>query len=200
MTEEVEREHHLERLLFRILDAQSKAEVDQYDVMLMLSLLNLLGMVDVMNRRAGGTAVQPISGTGNPMEALLGMLGKGAPGGTPPSGAAGSGPPFNPAMLMNLMNMMNMFKPPGGQAPDAAGAMNLLNGMMGGQGPFKAPPAGGGTRPETSASAPRAHSVSPARPAPGGRAPEAPVEKDSPPAQAGQVLRWGNNLEKGKRG
>ncbi|HHW43817.1 MAG TPA: hypothetical protein GXX25_08420, partial [Desulfotomaculum sp.] len=45
--------HHLEQVLFSLLDYQSRQGADNSDTMLMLGLLNLLGIVSLMNKQAG---------------------------------------------------------------------------------------------------------------------------------------------------
>ncbi|OAT82950.1 hypothetical protein [Desulfotomaculum copahuensis] len=201
---------HLEQVLFQLLDYQSKQGADQVDTMLMLGLLNLLGMVSVMNKQTPAPpAAQAGSGVPGPalnpmMSSLLNMLAKGAPG-----GGAGSGtPPFNPAMLMNLMSMMSgMGQGSGqgsGQGPDMAGMMNLLSSMMNSQGQSRrSPPADGGLREPAPA-------VRRTQPEPSGRVRE--IKTAAVPGAAGggageaqrhpgagQVLKWGHNLERGKR-
>ena len=43
--------YHLEQVLYKLLDFQSGQETESADTMLMLSLLNLLGIVSLMNKQ-----------------------------------------------------------------------------------------------------------------------------------------------------
>ena len=129
--------HHLEQVLFSLLDYQSRQGADNSDTMLMLGLLNLLGIVSLMNKQAGtGGGSQAGAGGMNPMlQTLLQMMMAG--GGQPPAEGTGPGFPMNPALLMSLMNQ----KP--GQGPDPALLLTLLGSMMGPKpsGPPPRPPA-----------------------------------------------------------
>ncbi|MDQ0285280.1 hypothetical protein J2Z49_000373 [Desulfofundulus luciae] len=176
MAEEKAMGHNLEHILFSLLDYQSKQGATHDDTILMLGLLNLLGIVSLMNKQMGGVVSRAAMAGPNPMlNTLLQMMG-GMPGGPPP----GQPPPpeqnapplpLNPALLMALMNQQP------GQGPDPAMLLSLLGSMMSGQGapPRRSPPA-------VPASMDAKKTVSP--PA-------------SPPA--GGVVKWGSQLEKEKR-
>ncbi|RKO67923.1 hypothetical protein [Desulfofundulus salinus] len=177
MAEEKAKGHHLEQVLFSLLDYQSKQGASHDDTMLMLGLLNLLGIVSLMNKQMGGVASQAVMAGPNPMlNTLLQMMG-GMPGGPPP----GQPPPpeqnapplpLNPALLMALMNQQP------GQGPDPAMLLSLLGSMMGGQGAPRRPP------PAVPASMGERKTVS--TPAGGSEV-------------KGQVMKWGSQLEKEKR-
>lgn len=133
MAEEGAKGHHLEQVLFSLLDFQSRQGADQSDTMLMLGLLNLLGIVSLMNKQAGrGVSGQVVTGSMHPMlNTLLQMMGGPSqpPAGQGVPGERGNpGLPLNPALLMGLLNQ----KP--GQGLDPALLLSLLGSMMGGQG------------------------------------------------------------------
>ncbi|SHJ74164.1 hypothetical protein [Desulfofundulus thermosubterraneus] len=186
MAEEKAKGNHLEHVLFSLLDYQSKQGASHDDTMLMLGLLNLLGIVSLMNKQMGSAVVpQALPASPNPMlNTLLQMMG-GMPGGPPAGLPPGQPPtkeqntpplPLNPALLMALMNQQP------GQGPDPALLLTLLSSMMGGQG---APP---GRPPAVPSSMEAKKPLSP------------PV---SPPAVSGdakqKVVKWGAQLEKEKR-
>lgn len=131
----------LEKLLFSLLEYQSRNGVDQLDTMIMLGLLNLLGIVSLMNKQAGGAAALP-QGTGaaaHPlMQTLMQVL-----GGPPPQAQGQQPPPPDPSLLLNML------------------------GNFVAQGPRRQPVA-----------------------------PPPPSEKK---AAAGNVIKWGEQLEKEKR-
>ncbi len=170
--------HHLEQVLFSLLDYQSKQGASHDDTMLMLGLLNLLGIVSLMNKQLGSGIVPQAAPAGpNPMlNTLLQMMGgmPGGPPGQPPPPEQNAPPlPLNPALLMALMNQQP------GQGPDPAMLLSLLGSMMGGQGvPPRCPP------PAVPASLGERKTVS--TPAGGSEV-------------KGQVMKWGAQLEKEKR-
>lgn len=131
--------YHLEQVLYKLLDFQSEQETESADTMLMLSLLNLLGIVSLMNKQLN-TVVFSQPGANNPvMEMLANMLaGQQQPGERDAENAPG-GMPFNPAMLMNLLN------PQEGKMPDHSMLLKMLGSMM--SGPLRPPAAGESTVP-----------------------------------------------------
>ncbi|MBE3585916.1 MAG: hypothetical protein IMW94_07115 [Thermoanaerobacter sp.] len=172
--------HNLEHILFSLLDYQSKQGATHDDTLLMLGLLNLLGIVSLMNKQVGGAVSREVMADPNPMlNTLLQMMGSmpaGPPPGQPPPEQNAPPLPLNPALLMALMNQQP------GQGLDPAMLLSLLGSMMGGQGaPPRRPPA-------VPASMEAKKTVSP------------PV---SPPAGGGEakqkVVKWGSHLEKEKR-
>lgn len=88
----------LESTLFQLLQTDSARNMDQGNLLVMMSLVNLMGLIDIINRRMGGKDLEslesaPVSGAGP------------APGG-------GKGvPPLNPAAIMGMLNQFM-----GGQA------------------------------------------------------------------------------------
>lgn len=101
--EERQRGGQLEKLLFSLLDYQSRKGADQLDTMLMLGLLNLLGIVSFMNRQAGVTVALPQgAAAAHPvMHALMSMLGG------PPVAAKDSAPPSpDPGLLLNMLGSL----------------------------------------------------------------------------------------------
>ncbi|MGB9802901.1 hypothetical protein [Desulfofundulus sp.] len=179
MADEKAKGQNLEHILFSLLDYQSKQGATSDDTMLMLGLLNLLGIVSLMNKQAGCAVVpQPATAaTGSMLNTLLQMMGGVPPGGVLPGQPAPpeqNAPPLplNPALLMSLMNQQP------GQGPDPAMLLNLLSSIMGGQGaPPRRPPA---------VSSPAAERKTGSTPAAGGEV-------------KGQAMKWGSQLEKEKR-
>ncbi|AEG13730.1 hypothetical protein Desku_0082 [Desulfofundulus kuznetsovii DSM 6115] len=182
MAEEKAAGHNLEHILFSLLDYQSKQGATHDDTMLMLGLLNLLGIVSLMNKQMGGVVSRAVMADPNPMlNTLLQMMGGmpgGPPPGQPPTPEQNAPPlPLNPALLMALMNQQP------GQGPDPAVLLSLLGSMMGAQGaPPRRPP------PAVPATMDAKKTVSPSA---------------SPPAGGGEVkqkvVKWGSHLEKEKR-
>lgn len=180
MAEEKAVGHNLEHILFSLLDYQSQGATHD-DTMLMLGLLNLLGIVSLMNKQMGGVVSRAAMAGPNPMlNTLLQMMGGmpgGPPPGQPPTPEQNAPPlPLNPALLMALMNQQP------GQGPDPAMLLSLLGSMMGAQGaPPRRPP------PAVPASMDAKKTVSPpASPAGGGEVKQ-------------KVVKWGSHLEKEKR-
>ncbi|MBE3588256.1 MAG: hypothetical protein IMW93_06840 [Thermoanaerobacteraceae bacterium] len=178
--------HHLEQVLFSLLDYQSSQDADNSDTMLMLGLLNLLGIVSLMNKQAGtGGVSQAGAGGMNPMlQTLLQMMMSG--GGQPPAGqgapgeGTGSGFPMNPALLLSLMNQ----KP--GQGPDPALLLTLLGSMMGPR------PSGPPPRPPAPPPGKQEVPVVPVPMRPGGEQKQAPIPRPA--------TKWGARLEGEKKG
>ena len=111
---------NLEGVMFRLLEYQSQENVDQIDTMIMMGLVNLLGIVSVMNKQAPFAPGTTRQAAGDPlMPALISML---AQGQSQPEGRGGpSG--MNPALLMSLLGS-------GGQRPENALLMGLLSSML----------------------------------------------------------------------
>ncbi|WP_027717157.1 hypothetical protein [Desulfovirgula thermocuniculi] len=117
----------LEKLLFSLLDYQSQNGVDQLDTMLMLGLLNLLGIVSLMNRQAGGTAALPQgAAAAHPMmHALMQVLGG------PPPAAQGEKPPSpDPGLLLNMLGNLVAQGPRRQPAPPGAGEKRAAAGNV----------------------------------------------------------------------
>lgn len=111
----------LENLMFRLTEYQSGESADHYDTMLMVSLVNLLGMVSAMNKlwSAGPPVSRPMAE--DPlMTALITSMVQGQAQG----GARGGSPGLNPALLLSLLGRQ-------GQRPDNnALLLTLLSSMM----------------------------------------------------------------------
>lgn len=128
--EESGKDFHLENVLEKVLDFQSAKGADPLDSMLMLSLVNLLGIVSLLNKQSGNVGAQA-PGMPNPLLGmLLNMLSGGGPGASGPASGTGPGA-LTPAALMN------MFNPQAGKTPDPAALMKLMSAfsnLMGGFG------------------------------------------------------------------
>lgn len=114
----MENEHEgIEETLFRLLDYQAERGVDNDSLLIMLSLLNLMGLVNALNRNEAGT---PSAGGIN-LQSLLPLLAIAAAG-----MGGGPGGQFNPAALLGLLGGMQ-----GGGQKDLAGMLSLLGPLMG---------------------------------------------------------------------
>ncbi len=107
----------IEETLFRLLDYQAERGVDNDSLLIMLSLLNLMGLVNALNRSEAGTS--PAGGIN--LQSLLPLLAVAAAG-----MGGGPGGQFNPAALLGLLGGM-----PGGGQKDLAGMLSLLGPLMG---------------------------------------------------------------------
>lgn len=123
--EEIQKGYHLENVLEKLLDFQASQGVKNcLDSMLMLSLVNLLGIISLLNKQAGVAAGQA-PGLMNP---LLGMLLNMFSGSCAQAREAQAEPgqgAFLPAMLMNL------FSPEPGKALDPSAFFNMLGSLTG---------------------------------------------------------------------
>lgn len=121
----------LDESLFKLLAFQREQGMDNHAMLATLSLVNLLGIVNFMNKRAAGTAANPMLGGGaDPLMGLLSML---ASGGGPRGGGGNSKMPFDPSLLLGLLSAMGG---PGGSGGSSGGInpanlMGLLASMMG---------------------------------------------------------------------
>lgn len=127
MPEDIQKNFQLENILFQLLDYQSRKGTDNEDTMLMLGLVNLFGIVSVMNKQAAAVPAAVPQGRGGGMDPLMVSLlsalgGQGAREG-PRAGTAPGGPGINPAMLMSLLGNQV-------QSPEQAMLLSLLTGMM----------------------------------------------------------------------
>ncbi|MFZ5634628.1 MAG: hypothetical protein ACOY40_17510 [Bacillota bacterium] len=111
---------HLENVMFRLIDCQPGENSDQYDTMVMVTLVNLLGIISAMNKLWSAGPPMTRSLAEDPlMTALLGSLGQGQY----QQGARGGAPGINPALLLSLLGRQ-------GQRPENALLMALLSSMM----------------------------------------------------------------------
>lgn len=119
---------HLENVMFTLMDRHSGGNADQYDTMIMISLVNLLGIISAMNKHWSAGPSQPAAVGDDPaMAALLKTLMEGQG----QQMARGAAPGINPALLLSLLG-------PRAQRPETALLMTLLNNMM--HQPPQAPP------------------------------------------------------------
>lgn len=138
MAEEQAREgsFSLETVLAKILDFNAGRGGDFFDSMLLLSLVNLLGVISLLNKQAGASGEQASGALGPLAGMLLNVLAGLKPeerGGAP---EAGQGLP-GPAALINLLGAQQ------GKTPDLSALLKLLGGLTGGPGKLSAPVAGG---------------------------------------------------------
>jgi len=108
----------IEQVLYRLLDYGARHDVDKDSLLIMLGLVNLMGLVNVLNRHGAGS-----SSTGNNMKSLLTPLIALAAAGM---GGAGKPGQFNPAALLSLISAMQ-----GSGQGDLAGLLGLLGPLMG---------------------------------------------------------------------
>lgn len=118
----------LENVMFRLMDCHTGGSADHYDTMIMISLVNLLGIISAMNKHwSAGTSMPAAAGEDPAMAALLKTLMEGQGR----QMARGPAPGINPALLLSLLG-------PRAQRPETALLLTLLNNMM--QPPPQAPP------------------------------------------------------------
>ncbi|MFA5384101.1 MAG: hypothetical protein WC364_05475 [Eubacteriales bacterium] len=118
--------HNLEHVLYKILELQSKPETGSPgDTMLMLSLLNLLGIVSLLNKQSFPVASNQSAGI-NPLVGMLGSMlgGRQQKAGEESTGSGQGGLPFNPAALLNMVS------PQAGNQVDPALLLKLLGGLL----------------------------------------------------------------------
>lgn len=118
----------MEQTLLKVLEFQSRENISRQDVLLTMSLLNLMGILDYLQAGRGEVTVTPKDGGGNDqmMNMLLSILANPGGGGQGVgTGAPLAGQPFNPAMLLPLLVSGR-----GGGQPDQAMLMSLLSSLM----------------------------------------------------------------------
>lgn len=111
---------NLEDVMFRLMDFPPGEKADNYDTMVMVSLVNLLGIISVMNKQL--PSASPVAGARTeepPVAGLLKMLLEDQAR----QAAGGGGPGINPALLLSLLGNP-------GQRPENALLMALLSSMM----------------------------------------------------------------------
>ncbi|AGK99727.1 hypothetical protein [Desulfoscipio gibsoniae] len=124
--------HKIEEILAKILDYQSKHKVDDDSILIMLSLLNLMGMVNVLNRREESCAAPTGTGTGlGNIEALLGPLMALMASGMGKGGSGSGQGSFNPAALLSLLSGGLGGGQSKGAAPDLSALFGLLGPLLG---------------------------------------------------------------------
>lgn len=184
----------LDEAMFKLLNFQAQHGADQNTTMIMLALMNLLGIVNCMNRIL--PEGQRVRGTDNLAAQISGMLGGAAP---PPGFFQGpQGPPggpggIDPAMLAALAGMLG--GPRGPEGPGEPGnrpgldpaLLGALASMLGG-------PGSGGANP-AALMAMLANMMGPRRPPEGQRPKESQAKeekKDQPeekPKQSHEAMR-----------
>ncbi|PHJ38723.1 hypothetical protein P378_07980 [Desulforamulus profundi] len=167
----------LDEAMFKLLNFQAQHGADQNTTMIMLALMNLLGIVNCMNRIL--PEGQRVRGTDNLAAQISGMLGGAAP---PPGFFQGpQGPPggpggIDPAMLAALAGMLG--GPRGPEGPGEPGnrpgldpaLLGALASMLGG-------PGGGGANP-AALMAMLANMMGPRRPPEGQRPKESQAKEE----------------------
>ncbi|WP_347489653.1 hypothetical protein [Desulfoscipio sp. XC116] len=140
----------IEHTLVKILEYRSEHKVDDDSILIMLSLLNLMGMVNVLNRDedSGSAASAGPGGVPGNMEALLGPLIALMAAGMGKGGGAGGGQgSFNPAALLSLLGGVQGK----GGIPDLSALFSLLGPLMGMGGAGQPPGRTGGGNNESAA-------------------------------------------------
>ncbi|MCL6478008.1 MAG: hypothetical protein K6T65_06285 [Peptococcaceae bacterium] len=100
MAEEGARHANLEETLFHLLSSGGGREMDQGNLLVLLSLVNLMGIINIINFRLGikqGAGAD--SGAGRPEVARPGS----GPETGPETGPRGKVPPFDPASLLAML-------------------------------------------------------------------------------------------------
>ncbi|MEW6696781.1 MAG: hypothetical protein ACOY35_11055 [Bacillota bacterium] len=138
----------LDEAMFKLLNFQAQHGADQNTTMIMLALMNLLGIVNCMNR------VLPeglrVRGTDDMATQLSGMLGGAAPppgffqGPQGPQGAPGGQGGIDPAMLAALAGMLGGPRGPEGASGDPGGRPGLDPALLGALANMMGGPGGGG--------------------------------------------------------
>lgn len=134
MSAKISQDQRLESILFKLLDDDSRREgADQAGTAILLSLLNLLGLVSIMGSRprAQSWVEQPrvdarSAQAPSPTEQIMSLL-MNAMGQRQTSGQSTPGPGINPALLLGLLGNQ-------GGRPDQMTLLNMLAGFMSGQG------------------------------------------------------------------
>jgi hypothetical protein len=133
LTEVINGSGALEDSVVRILEHQAKYGIDQDTMLIYLSSVNLMSILNLLNRRNGGSAINPaalplpplVTGApqagGPPLDNMLGMLLKmlGSQGSDNSTGGQG----MNPATLLNMLAALS-------QNVDLGKMMGMLSGLM----------------------------------------------------------------------
>jgi hypothetical protein len=115
----------LENVMYRLMDYLSEENAGREDTMIMLSLVNLLGIVSVMNKQwAAGVSASRSPGEDPLLSALMKMMANQQE--RHPAG--GGAPALGPELLMGLLGSR-------AQSPENALLLALLNKMMHSQPP-----------------------------------------------------------------
>ncbi|KAF1085847.1 hypothetical protein SPSYN_00576 [Sporotomaculum syntrophicum] len=126
-------EDKMEKILGKILDYQSEHKVDDDNILIMLSLIDLMGIIDVLKREGENSAAGAglNSGPGN-IETLLGPVMALMASGMGKGGATGDGQnTFNPAALLSLLGSGLVGGQIKGSAPDLTALFSLLGPLLG---------------------------------------------------------------------
>ena len=154
--------HGLEDSMFKLLNFQAQQGANENSTMIMLALMNLLGIVNCMNKilpeeqrvrgtgelanqiagALGGVPTNSQGGAAPPggidpgmIAALAGLLG--GPGRTEGGGEANARPGLDPAMLATLAGLLGG---PGGGGNNPAALMGMLANMLGPKRPLEKKP------------------------------------------------------------
>lgn len=134
MAEDGSKQAGIEETLFQLLQAGGGREMEQGNLLILLSLVNLMGIISIINHRMGIRAMaEPDPAVSRP-EAVQ------ADGG-PGEAAGGGAPSFDPSSLLSMLGGKGG---PGVSPGQLAGLLNRLMGPPGGQpqGPAPGEPAG----------------------------------------------------------
>ncbi len=125
-------DNKIEKILFKILDYQSEHKVDDDSILIMISLLNLMGMVNVLNREGENSAIGAGTTGLENMKALLGPLMALMASGMGKGGTVGEGQsPFNPAALLSILSGVLGGNQGKGGGPDLSALFSLLGPLLG---------------------------------------------------------------------
>jgi len=113
-------ESKLENVMFRLMDQKSGENTDYIDTMIMISLVNLLGIISAMNKQDLTRQAARSADEDQMISTLLSML---AQGQTQQGGQGGGMQGITPALLMSLLGSR-------GQRPENAVLLALLSSLM----------------------------------------------------------------------
>ncbi|MCL4441900.1 MAG: hypothetical protein M1609_15325 [Firmicutes bacterium] len=118
MTDEEPGGVNLESVMYRLMEYQPGENTDKTDTMIMLSLVNLLGIISVMNKQSLPEPSSRPAREDPMMPILMSMLAQ-----SQQPSREGPGGGMNPALLMSLLGSK-------GQKPENALLMGLLSSLM----------------------------------------------------------------------
>ncbi|ABO48634.1 hypothetical protein Dred_0084 [Desulforamulus reducens MI-1] len=167
----------LEGAMFKLLNFQAQQGADQNSTMIMLALMNLLGVVNCMNRIL--PEGQRVRGTTDLAGQIAGMLGGVAPPTANSQGVPGQSQPsgIDPGMIAALASMLGGPSRPEG-AGEAGSRPGLDPAMMAALASMLSGPGGGGGANTAALMALLANMLGPKRPMEGTKPPEQPVKTD----------------------
>lgn len=119
MSMEVAGDSNLENIMSRLMEYQSGESTDHIDTMIMISLVNLLGIISAMNKQVSSPQAVRSAGEDRMITALLSALAQGQA----QQGRQGGMQGITPALLMSLLGSR-------GQRPENAVLVALLSSLM----------------------------------------------------------------------